>query len=93
MVYSFKSNNLMKNYTFGISGTHCTACKMLLEDILGEETDIRNVQVNLEDKTLTLEGEVIDTKKLVDSLNSQITSYGYEVSTMEHLEKQTRQYS
>lgn len=73
----------MKNYMFHISGTHCNACKMLIEDVLSEEKDIQNAQVNLESQTLALDSENTDANGLLSSLNQSLKPFGYEVSAME----------
>ena len=45
----------MKKYTFHVSGTHCASCKILLEDILGEQSFVKNVNVNLKKEIVDIE--------------------------------------
>jgi sulfite exporter TauE/SafE len=70
----------MKIYTFHVSGTHCASCKILIEDILGEETTISNVQVDLKTETVTLHADDIDQTTLAKNLTEKIKSSGYTLS-------------
>lgn len=50
----------MNTYTFHVSGTHCQSCKVLIEDILGEQKDISKVTVNLAKQTVTIESDAAE---------------------------------
>lgn len=68
----------MKKYTLHISGTHCTACKIFIEDILGELDFIQSVWVNL--KTETVEIETDSDRAIEDlilALTEKIKDNGY----------------
>lgn len=75
----------MKNYTLYVSGTHCPACKILIEDILGEEKNIHNVNVDLRNETVTLDADDGTIQTLAQDLSLKIKPHGYTLST----EKQT----
>lgn len=45
----------MSTYTFHVSGTHCPSCKILIEDILGEQENVRSVQVDLKKEIVEVE--------------------------------------
>lgn len=71
----------MKNI-YHVSGTHCASCKILLEDIIGEQEYVDSVIVNL--KKETVEIEVRDDKnkeEVLSILNSKIKENGYVLST------------
>ncbi len=72
----------MKTYTFHVSGTHCASCKILIEDILHEQTDIKNVQVNLKKEIVTIETETENSpEELARVLTKKIAEHGYTLST------------
>ncbi len=71
----------MKSYTFYVSGTHCASCKILIEDILREEKIVSNVQVNLNDQTITVDSNETNTTTLAKMLSEKIKDNGYSVST------------
>lgn len=82
----------MKNI-YHVSGTHCASCKILLEDIIGEQDFVNSVIVNL--KKETIEIEIKDDKnkeEVLDILNSKIKENGYVLSTeKKEKEKQNHQ--
>ena len=45
----------MTKYTFHVSGTHCAACKILIEDVLSEQDFIKNAEVNLKKELISIE--------------------------------------
>lgn len=45
----------MKNIKLYVSGTHCKACKTLIEETLEEQPDIRSAQVDLSSETVSIE--------------------------------------
>ena len=38
---------MLKMYTLHVTGTHCASCKILIEDVLGEQEFIKKAQVDL----------------------------------------------
>lgn len=77
----------MKTYTFHVSGTHCASCKILIEDVLGEQESIKNVQVNLKRETVELETESDQSpESLASLLTEKIKKNGYTLS-VEKLDK------
>lgn len=72
---------MLKTYTFHVSGTHCAACKILIEDVLKEQDFVKNVQVNLKKETVEIE---TDSEKsapeIADILTSKVKSNGYRLS-------------
>lgn len=72
----------MKTYTFHVSGTHCASCKILIEDILNEQSFVKNVRVNLKNETLEIETESDqNSDELAQVLTDKIRSNGYALST------------
>lgn len=71
----------MNTYIFHVTGTHCPSCKILIEDILGEQDGVKNVEVNLKKETVLLE---IDTDKnandLAEIFTEKIRGNGYTLS-------------
>lgn len=71
----------MKTYTFHVSGTHCASCKILIEDILGEQKDIQKSVVDLKKETVTIETESDQSpESLADMLTAKIKPNGYTLS-------------
>lgn len=71
----------MNTLTFHVSGTHCPACKILIEDILNEQIGIQNVSVDLKRKIVSLHTELDNTPdEIVEMLNEKIVHNGYSLS-------------
>ena len=70
-----------KTYTFHVAGTHCASCKILIEDVLGEQELVKKVKVNLKKETLEVETDSEKSPEEIASiLTSKIKSNGYAVS-------------
>ena len=64
-------------YTLHVSGTHCVACKHLIEETLEDEKYIKKVLVSLEEETLTLTTEdSVDPQKLASHLTELLSPHG-----------------
>ncbi len=71
----------MKTYIFHVSGTHCASCKILIEDVLGEQDIIKNVQVNLKKEIVSIETESNQSpEEIASMLTSKIKPNGYTLS-------------
>lgn len=72
----------MKEYTFYVSGTHCPSCKIFIEDRLGEQKFIQDVQVDLKNETIRVKtSSEKSPQQLAKLLTSKISKNGYAVST------------
>ncbi len=70
-----------KTYTFHVSGTHCASCKILIEDILNEQIGIEHVNVDLKNKTVSLETTLDESQnRLAEMLTEKIKQNGYTLS-------------
>lgn len=71
----------MKTYTFHVSGTHCAACKIFIEDTLNEQIGIESTHVDLKNETVTLQ-TVLDESQhtLAEILTEKIQHNGYSLS-------------
>lgn len=77
----------MKKYTFHVYGTHCASCKILIEDVLGEQDIIKSVQVNLKKETVEIETESNQSaEEIATILTSQIKPNGYSLSVDKTME-------
>ena len=76
----------MNTYTLYISGTHCPSCKILIEDILSEDTDIIEPRVNLEKETLTFIS-ASPLHSLIITLHEKLSSSGYRLSETKQIAK------
>ena len=77
----------MNTYTFHVSGTHCASCKLFIEDVLGEQDNIRSARVDLQREIVEVETDADrNPQELAKLLTSKIQSNGYTLST----EKSTR---
>ncbi len=71
----------MKSITLHVSGTHCAACKILIEDTLNEQSDVENVSVDLARKTVTFDtASNASADVLALELTQKIKSNGYALS-------------
>jgi sulfite exporter TauE/SafE/copper chaperone CopZ len=70
----------MKTYTIHVSGTHCESCKILIEDILGDEPNISNVHVDIQKQTVTFSTDEHDVHALAKVLTKKIQGNGYTLS-------------
>jgi sulfite exporter TauE/SafE/copper chaperone CopZ len=70
----------MNTYTFHVSGTHCASCKILIEDILGDEPNVSNVQVDIKKQTVTFSTNESDQYVLANTLTEKIHKNGYTLS-------------
>lgn len=70
----------MIKYTFYVSGTHCKACKVLIEDIIGEQAGVAKVSVDLGKRTMTVEGESLPSaEELISVWNKLLAEHKYEL--------------
>lgn len=77
----------MNTYTLHVSGTHCAACKILIEDVLKEQDFIRNAKVNLKEETVEISvNSDISAEELAKTLTEKIKSHGYEFSVEKTIE-------
>ncbi|MCE9585631.1 sulfite exporter TauE/SafE family protein [Candidatus Nomurabacteria bacterium] len=78
----------MKNYKFYVTGTHCASCKILIEDILNEQSFVVKSNVNLKNETVDVE---MNTEQNIDEiatiLADKIKPNGYSLSVEKKLNK------
>lgn len=71
----------MKTYTFHVSGTHCAACKIFIEDTLNEQIGISRTNVDLKRETVSIETILDESQqKLAEILTEKIKHNGYSLS-------------
>jgi len=72
---------MLKKYKFHVSGTHCASCKILIEDILGEQDFVKNPQVDLKKEIVEIETESEQSEEEIAAiLTSKIKINGYTLS-------------
>lgn len=71
----------MKSYTLPLTGTHCASCKLLIEDILAEDSTLENPIVDIKKQTLTLSSNREDEAILIQELNTELEPHGYSIPT------------
>lgn len=77
----------MKKYTFHISGTHCASCKILIEDILSEQSSIVASSVDLKKEEITVEtSSGKNQHEIAVLINDIIKEYGYITSVEKRVE-------
>lgn len=70
-----------KTYVFSVSGTHCASCKILIEDVLGEQDFVKKVQVNLQKEIVSFETDSDQNpKELALTLTDKLKPHGYSLS-------------
>jgi len=71
----------MNTYTFHVTGTHCASCKILIEDVLGDQPFIKHSHVNLKKETVTIETDSDQSPEtLATVLTEKIRPNGYTLS-------------
>ncbi len=72
---------MAKIYTFHVSGTHCASCKLLIEDILGEQSNVTSVRVDLKRTMVEVEAEGDrEPEELAAVLTGALEPNGYTLS-------------
>lgn len=80
-------NDNLKKYTFHVSGTHCASCKILIEDVLGEQDFVKNILVDLKKEIVEVETDSDkNAEELSEMLTDKIRQNGY-VLSVEKTEK------
>ncbi len=78
----------MNKYKFHVAGTHCASCKILIEDVLGEDVLVKKVQVDLKNKTLEIETDSEKSQEEIASiLGPKIKPNGYTLSVEKRIEE------
>ncbi|MBI4065673.1 sulfite exporter TauE/SafE family protein [Candidatus Kaiserbacteria bacterium] len=73
--------NNNKTYTFHVSGMHCKACSLLIEQILGELPNISSASVSLATNELTVTGDFVRTpEETAVDFTKLVHSHGYSIS-------------
>ena len=68
----------MKKYTLHVSGTHCASCKILVEDVLGEQDFLKNIRVDLKKEIIEFETENQKSEsEILNIFNSKLNGNGY----------------
>ena len=71
----------MNTYTFHVSGTHCSSCKIFIEDTLNEQIGIQQTHVDLKHETVSIETTLEESQyKLAEILTEKIKHNGYSLS-------------
>lgn len=75
-----------KTYKFHVSGTHCASCKILIEDVLGEQDFVKNVRVDLKKEIVEIETDSEQSaEELAEILTSKIKPNGYVLSVEKNI--------
>lgn len=73
--------NNRKTYMFHVSGMHCTACTLLVEDALKSFPDVTDVQVSLGAHRVTVAGQLsAPPDQLAEDLTRLVARHGYTLS-------------
>lgn len=79
---------MMKTAVFHVSGTHCPACKILIEDILSEQAGVSRVTVDLKRETVSIDTTLDESPpRLAALLTARIKQNGYAL----YVEKKARE--
>jgi copper chaperone len=66
----------MSTITYSVPGVSCAHCKQAIEDEVSQVEGVRSVEVDVDAKTVTVNGEVLDEAAIVDAIDEA----GYEVA-------------
>jgi len=82
----------MNQYSFYLSGTHCAACKIFIEDTFSQEVAIYNPRVDLIKEMVFLETDSTESPDtLAKRLTQLIRQNGYSVSIEKKLDQNNNQ--
>ena len=71
----------MKKYSLHVQGTHCSSCKILIEDTLIEQNGVSKVEVNLHKQIIEVEGDFTQTPEEISKVFSELLApHKYSVS-------------
>ena len=77
---------MLKTHIFHVTGTHCASCKILIEDILGEQDFIKSVRVDLKKEIVEIETDSNQSaEEITTVLTSKIKSHGYTLSVEKNI--------
>ncbi len=78
----------MKTHTFHITGIHCKACKILIEDIITEDIGVEST-VQMHEKTVTIIADnARDAGEIFSLVSEKLSPHGYVTSlTGQKIEK------
>ncbi|OIP78509.1 MAG: hypothetical protein AUK16_00065 [Parcubacteria group bacterium CG2_30_44_11] len=80
----------MKTITLHVSGMHCPSCKILIEDILSEQSDIKNPQVDLKNEIITFKTSRVGTSTaFAIQLTDKTKNNGYSFSVEKPIKEKT----
>lgn len=76
-----------KTYTFHVSGTHCAACKIFIEDTLNEQIGIERATVDLKYETVSFDTTLEESPhRLAEIVTEKIKHNGYSLSVEKEAE-------
>lgn len=74
-------NSNQKTYVFHVSGMHCKACTLLIEDAFKELPNIESAKVSLSGQQVTVTGEFAGSpEEIAAELTKLVHSHGYTIS-------------
>lgn len=77
----------MKKVTLNVNGIHCNSCKIFLEDVLNEQTQIEDVNVDIKNETVSFNTSLDGSnEKIAKSLSEILKDKGYCLSTEKKLD-------
>lgn len=75
-------------YEFHVSGMHCKACTLLIEETLRELPNVESAQVSLARQRLSVVGDFADTpEQVAKALTALVHSHGYTISVEKQAHK------
>lgn len=78
----------MKKYSLHVQGTHCSSCKILIEDVLMEHEGTSTVHVNLHRQTIEVEGDFsASPDEISEIFNKLLEPHKYTVSVDKKVEE------
>ena len=70
-----------KTYTFHVSGMHCSACTLLIEETFKEQSNVSAVKASLGSHRVEVTGDFADTpEEIAESLTALVKNHGYTIS-------------
>ena len=83
---------MQQKYIYHVQWIHCPSCKILIEDILSDVSDVGWASVDMKTSMMTVEMRSDrSTEEVIETLNEKITPHGYTL-TMEKLKSDKKQW-
>ncbi|MBW6440841.1 sulfite exporter TauE/SafE family protein [Patescibacteria group bacterium] len=84
----------MPKHKFFISGIHCKSCKIIVENILSEDKDVKMISVNMKSEDVIIETDRTESlEEMGEHWSEILKEYGYKLSSEREKDKKGKIYT